>query len=191
MTEKAQLTTTSTPAEQIIKLHQELEAYAKRTIVTAIEIGRLLIEQKRELPHGQFEQWIDESLPFSPRHARRFMKLYLNRGMLGKTDNMTDLTLAEALRLITEKTEPIAADLPADFQMPKEQRDADDDVIDEAKITARIAGLTAILKKSGHVVPFYRRATMKPLVKNLMVELKRFVNEDELAGEFVEGEIVS
>jgi hypothetical protein len=45
-------------ATEIKKLHDELMAIARTSIEKAIRIGKLLTEQKSELPHGQFLPWL-------------------------------------------------------------------------------------------------------------------------------------
>jgi hypothetical protein len=47
-----------------------------RTMVEGVlETGRLLIEAKKELPHGEFEDMIGEKLPFGSRTAQRLMRV--------------------------------------------------------------------------------------------------------------------
>jgi hypothetical protein len=40
-----------------------------------IETGKLLIEAKRELDHGEFTKMVEDHLPFTPRTAERLMKI--------------------------------------------------------------------------------------------------------------------
>lgn len=43
------------------------------TVEGILEVGRLLIEAKASLPHGEFGDMIDADLPFKPRTAQRLM----------------------------------------------------------------------------------------------------------------------
>ena len=47
----------------------------QKSVESIIETGRLLIEAKAELPHGEFENMINEKLPFGSRTAQRLMKI--------------------------------------------------------------------------------------------------------------------
>lgn len=84
---------------EIIKLHAEIKSLVKTTVETAIRIGELLTEQKEAMPHGEFTPWIRESMPFTDRTARNYMKLYQNRDRL-KTETVSDLT--GAYRLLSD-----------------------------------------------------------------------------------------
>ena len=80
-------------ATKITELHNQLEQLMRTTLDKAIEIGGLLAEQKAELPHGQWGQWVADNLPFSDRVARDYMRFYERRDEL-KTANLADLTEA-------------------------------------------------------------------------------------------------
>ena len=80
-------------ATKITELHNQLEQLMRTTLDKAIEIGGLLAEQKAELPHGQWGQWVADNLPFSDRVARDYMRFYERRHEL-KTANLADLTEA-------------------------------------------------------------------------------------------------
>jgi len=82
--------------DRIIELHGQLVATVKTTFDQAIEIGQLLIEQKAELPHGQWGEWVNENLPFTVRTASSYMKVYRNRNHL-KSETVSDLTSAYRL----------------------------------------------------------------------------------------------
>jgi len=62
-----------TTASSINNLHNDillLEASAKDK---AAEIGGMLIEVKRSLPHGEFTKWIECNCVFTDRQARRYI----------------------------------------------------------------------------------------------------------------------
>jgi len=47
----------------------------RQMVGAIIETGRLLIEAKAALPHGQFESMVQLKLPFTPTTARRLMRI--------------------------------------------------------------------------------------------------------------------
>ena len=49
------------------------------------EIGRLLIQAKEFLPHGEFQNMVETKLTFGPRHARRLMKIGGNEILANRT----------------------------------------------------------------------------------------------------------
>lgn len=82
-----------TSAQAITRLHNELYSLFDKGLHKAIQIGELLIQQKRALNHGEWIPWIQENLPFSDQTARNYIRLYLNQNEL-KSKNVLDLTTA-------------------------------------------------------------------------------------------------
>ena len=80
-----------TPSNEINILHNIIKHKLRSSVIEALKIGKLLIKQKENIKHGEFEKWIEHSLTFSTRSAERYMKLYRYRG---KTDSLTDLQSA-------------------------------------------------------------------------------------------------
>ena len=59
-------------AERIRKATEKtIEATRKTVVAGMIEIGKLLIEAKAALPHGEFTKMVECDLPFAPRTAQR------------------------------------------------------------------------------------------------------------------------
>lgn len=87
---------------EILALHSAIQAAARRSILDAIRIGELLLEQKAELEHGQFLPWIQRELPFSERAARYYMAVYRWRN---KTANLADLSEAYRVAQIEDQRE--------------------------------------------------------------------------------------
>ena len=54
---------------------QRITSALQVTITGTIEIGKLLIAAKAELPHGEWEAMVGNKLPFSPRTARMLMTI--------------------------------------------------------------------------------------------------------------------
>jgi len=76
--------TVESNTEQIIQLHNEIEASEKVNLGKAYSIGELLLETKKRIKHGHFGSWMAEYLPFSKRTAQNYMKLFLHREELEK-----------------------------------------------------------------------------------------------------------
>jgi len=112
-------------ANEIVRLHGEIEGYYKASLERAIRIGELLVEQKEALPHGQWGPWVAEHLPFTERTASRYMRLHTERDRL-ESDSVSDLTIAYKVLAPAKPTDnvrgggnvivntpPVAEDSPA------------------------------------------------------------------------------
>ena len=97
-------------ARQIIALREEVAQHLRTSLEKAIEIGRLLAEQKAALAHGKFGPWVTENLPFSTRTARNYMRVYNERSRL-KTETLSDL--AGAYKFLSRS--PLDADREPDW----------------------------------------------------------------------------
>lgn len=90
---------------EIIDLHGKFEDAFKKTLSFGMRIGELLQDQKSELKHGEFGQWIKQNLPFSQRTAQNYMRLHRRRDEL-KSETVSHLI--DAYRLLEEPTiEPL------------------------------------------------------------------------------------
>lgn len=67
---------------RIRALHADAHRLADEAIDRAKEAGRLLLEAKRETPHGEWGKWVEANCGFTDRTARRYMRLYENREAL-------------------------------------------------------------------------------------------------------------
>jgi hypothetical protein len=104
---------TETQVDRIRTLAAELDTLGKTALEKASEAGRLLIECKERLKHGEWLPWLESNFSFTDRTARRWIKLAedIDSGKL-KTDTVSNL--AEAYRITTEP-KPVS-DCP--FEMP-------------------------------------------------------------------------
>jgi DUF3102 family protein len=62
-------------AEQIANLHQAIQGLMLSTLERAHQCGKLLLEAKERAAYGTFEKWVEDSCPFKPRMARRYMQI--------------------------------------------------------------------------------------------------------------------
>lgn len=93
--------------------HREATAAAGVAIKHAIEAGRLLIEVKAQLPHGEFGDWVEGQCGFSYRAARRYMQAVDKWGALPATEWPSVANLAKALTGETKVTPRAPSWLPA------------------------------------------------------------------------------
>lgn len=86
------------PAARSIELITEEIRFYKQTAATSIvEIGRRLIEAKKQLPHGEWSRWLQESVAFSERSAQNYMRLAEG---YGESATVADLGTRKALALL-------------------------------------------------------------------------------------------
>jgi hypothetical protein len=83
-------------ANEIVRLHREVEVCVRLGLSKALRIGDLLTEQKSRLGHGQFISWVKTNLPFTDRTARNYMALWKRRELL-KTETVSVLSAAYKL----------------------------------------------------------------------------------------------
>jgi len=62
--------------EYIDSIGEELKLRTKSFKFQIYEIGKLLCEAKKQLPHGKFRPWLDKYLEFSYKSAANFMKVF-------------------------------------------------------------------------------------------------------------------
>jgi hypothetical protein len=62
-------------AEQINAAHDAAFRSAQSTIEAAVECGRLLIQAKAALAHGEWLPWIEGNLRFGARQAQKYMRI--------------------------------------------------------------------------------------------------------------------
>lgn len=72
--------------DEIKQLHQlnqkDLLDLTNNILTRAIRIGELLTELKLERKHGDWEEWINDTLPFGERQAQKYMKVFKERDKL-------------------------------------------------------------------------------------------------------------
>src|SRR5436190_21543136 len=82
-------------------LHAGINRKGRTMLQDALTIGALLNRQKHALRHGQWLKFLNESLPFDERTARRYMRLDRGRDALFKSDSVSDLDLSRAYRILS------------------------------------------------------------------------------------------
>ncbi len=82
---------------EINELHKNARSSAENAIQYATEAGRLLLQVKSALGHGQFTHWIRKNVRVSERQAQRYMavasgKAHSTRQLFDKNDSVSLLT---------------------------------------------------------------------------------------------------
>ena len=90
-------------ADRINAEHQACHAAVKKGLEHALEAGRLLLETKAGLAHGEWLPWLKENCPdISERSAQRYIRLAENQEDLGaKSATVADLTMRAAEEALT------------------------------------------------------------------------------------------
>jgi hypothetical protein len=78
--------------------HDQAQTFAHTAIRHAMECGRLLVEMKAALPHGQWLPWVETNFTGSAKTATNYMRLHANR------ESVADLPVAKALTRLAERT---------------------------------------------------------------------------------------
>lgn len=85
----------------------EIKFYSQQTALNMIEVGKRLIEAKKEVPHGEWGKWLTNEVDLSDRTAQYFMKAYET---FGNTQNVAVLRPAQVYALL-DSPEPIRKEI--------------------------------------------------------------------------------
>lgn len=106
---------TRAPAAEVVRATATPDDYAEAirgayrdTVEGIFRMGRLLIDAKEDLLHGEFESMVEEDLPFGPRSAR-MLKTIARDERLRNRKHVSDLppacsTLSRLTRLTDDKS---------------------------------------------------------------------------------------
>ena len=89
-------------AQRINQEHQSCEESLKQGLKHALDCGKLLLEAKKLVQHGEWLPWIRENCHFSERTAQVYMRVTCNVSLLEKTQRVTDLSFREAMKLLSD-----------------------------------------------------------------------------------------
>lgn len=100
---------------RINALHEKAEALSKlakdkaqEAIKVAIECGRLLVEQKKSVPYGDWISWVESNCSFTRRTASNYIKLFTSiRGVedgkpVSQVENLPDVEIVNNEKTPTE-----------------------------------------------------------------------------------------
>ena len=106
-TETAAAKIDATTAEQptIEQLTVEVKFYLGQLAQNIIEVGKRLIQAKALLPHGEWQNWLENNFQLTVRTARRFMQIADRFGKTVDGDRFQASQLTELLALPEDETE--------------------------------------------------------------------------------------
>jgi Protein of unknown function (DUF3102) len=123
----------------------------------ALAAGDALLKAKEKLEHGKWLPWIKEKCDLSERRAQRYMHLAENRAVLEANPTcVSDLTLAQAERLIKESKRAAPGDASAEVSLQANEGQA-------AQAIARFARLARGFGSGTHAL--HRRNRMARLAR--------------------------
>lgn len=88
---------TTTAAAEIERHHRLAGEHANAAIEHAVEAGRLLLQVKTQLMHGEWLPWLQANVEVSPRQAQRYIAAFEQRTKPVKCDivsHLPDVTTA-------------------------------------------------------------------------------------------------
>jgi Protein of unknown function (DUF3102) len=88
---------------------REIQKRVRRAKQDILDIGRLLIEVRSVLDHGQFESWLGQEIAWSPRTAYNFIYVYERFGDITNFAKM-DMDISAAYLLAAPKTPQVVVD---------------------------------------------------------------------------------
>ena len=88
-----------TPAEIVI----EIKKYLHKTSENIVQIGNLLLEAKKQVPHGEWGDWLIRNIDFSQNTANRFMRCALVFSNYAPAHNLNQAQMFELLALPSKK----------------------------------------------------------------------------------------
>ena len=89
-------------AAEINTAHRAAFEFADKALGNAAECGRLLIEAKVLLPHGEWLPWLEANTEVVPRQSQKYMRLAEQWEEIQKRTESSHLTINDALGLIAE-----------------------------------------------------------------------------------------
>ncbi len=99
------LTPTSIAASAINDKHREVQRLGRTSKEIAAEIGELLLEQKKQLPHGEYEGWCEQHLIVKKTQRFEYVKLARLKSSERRTFDATT-SINEALQTKKPKADP-------------------------------------------------------------------------------------
>lgn len=79
------------------QLAVEIRFYSQQTAQSIIEVGKRLVEAKKQVPHGEWGKWLETQVSFTERTARRFMQC---AERFGKASTSTLLSLSQMTEIL-------------------------------------------------------------------------------------------
>ena len=89
-------------ADRINALHHEVEQYKTQMLLEARAAGKLLLEAKDTVKHGEWLDWLEANFEGSGRTARAYMRIAAHWEKIGfkMAEGSANISIAEALKLL-------------------------------------------------------------------------------------------
>lgn len=113
----------SVAARPIEIIEGEILFYKNMAGGAMLEIGHRLIEAKKQIPHGEWVDWLEGKVQFSVRQAQRFMRLAKE---YGESDTVTHLGARKALALLALEESEREEFLAEKHEINGEEKTAED-----------------------------------------------------------------
>lgn len=92
------------------EIAREINWHLMRTAENFIEIGKLLLEAKTKVSHGEWGNWLKENISFSHQTANKFMQVAQRFSNYASTRNFNSAQMFELLPLPKKHTEDFFAE---------------------------------------------------------------------------------
>ena len=89
----------------LISITQQIKTHLNRMRTDIIEVGNLLIEAKKQVAHGDWQDWLDCNFKLTDRTAQRFMKCAERFGKATMSSLLSSSQMFELLTLPAAHTE--------------------------------------------------------------------------------------
>jgi hypothetical protein len=100
-------------ADQINHHHRQCEAAMQSGLQHALEAGRLLVEAKGQVKHGDWGAWLEEHFEGAERTAQAYIRVARQYPRLkAKAQRVADLTFRGALAAVASNSQKLAAASP-------------------------------------------------------------------------------
>lgn len=135
--------------ELVASIQMQLEFAQKVLLTAAYNIGKMLAESREVIKHGEWENWVEERLPFKLRAAQNYMKVYkeYKENEIDNSSVYSSLGYSQALALLavpSEEREEFAKqvnakdmtieELKTTIKSMKEQQNSKDRELEEMKV---------------------------------------------------------
>lgn len=94
-------TCTTNLEQRVVKI----KFYLNQTAQNIIEVGKELTAAKQEVPHGEWQNWLDENFNLSQQSANRFMRVAERFGNFQSIGSFSSTQLIQLLALPEADTE--------------------------------------------------------------------------------------
>ncbi len=96
-------------ATEIRQAYAKVNLSVRTALEQAIACGHLLLKAKKQIPHGQFMEFVRTNCGVCQRHANNYLSLARNAKAISKWNWNSNLTITTALLLVAKKSSKATA----------------------------------------------------------------------------------